>query len=47
MGLIILSLLMNILPMFLIASQDRLSEPMKWGASMGYLILALFIVLAV
>ncbi|MGT2800010.1 CPBP family intramembrane glutamic endopeptidase [Streptococcus marmotae] len=46
-GLIMLSLLINIFPMRLIGTQETTAEPMRWGASIGYLIVAISIVVIV
>ncbi|MEW4353548.1 type II CAAX endopeptidase family protein [Streptococcus pneumoniae] len=46
-GLILLSLLINIFPMRLIGMQETTAEPMRWGASIGYLIVAIAIIVLV
>ncbi|MER0122250.1 type II CAAX endopeptidase family protein [Streptococcus sp. ZJ93] len=46
-ALIILSILINVFPMRLIGTQERTAEPMRWLASIGYLIVAISIVVMV
>lgn len=43
-GLILLSLVCNIIPMYLLQYQNKLSLPAKWGLGLVYIVLIILVI---